>query len=395
MLNTFFNLKENKNLALSLEGGGARGAYQIGAIKALFENGYSFSTIVGTSIGAINGAYIAQGDFDKLYTMWQTLSFKDLLELDNDAMKKMFDINLDKDTVKYFSKKLSESIKNGGLDVTSERRILQRDIDEEKLRNSDIRYGLVAMCVSDIKGEELFIEDIPKGYLIDYIMASSNLPIFKRVIINKKRYLDGGAWDNCPIGMLEQAGAKDVIVIRCHKRLGIKNYKNIVKRGKTKIYIVEPVDALPSILNFDSKNLNEQIVLGYYDGIKLIKSLDGIRFYFEKFDEKEIYDYIDTSKIELMLDIIKKCNVKLKKGKNIVDIFMDKCILSLGKKTKNRFVNLALKEAFLSILEEIAMLNNIERFKIYKLGDFILEVKKCGVTKNRFFDFKEFVELLK
>ena len=92
-------------IALSLEGGGARGAYQIGAVKALFENGYKFDAIVGTSIGAINGAYIAQGDFDKIYSMWQTMSFKDLFDLDNEVMKRTFDINLDINSIKYLSKK--------------------------------------------------------------------------------------------------------------------------------------------------------------------------------------------------------------------------------------------------------------------------------------------------
>ena len=56
---------------LTLEGGGARGAYHIGAVKALLENGYEFGAIVGTSIGAINAAFLAQGDFDEIYKMWK------------------------------------------------------------------------------------------------------------------------------------------------------------------------------------------------------------------------------------------------------------------------------------------------------------------------------------
>lgn len=51
-------------LGLVLEGGGARGAFQIGAFQALNEKGFRFDGIVGTSIGAINGALLAQGDFE-------------------------------------------------------------------------------------------------------------------------------------------------------------------------------------------------------------------------------------------------------------------------------------------------------------------------------------------
>ena len=57
-------------LGLALEGGGAKGAFHIGAVKALLENGYEFDGVVGTSIGAFNGALISQGDFEKAYDLW-------------------------------------------------------------------------------------------------------------------------------------------------------------------------------------------------------------------------------------------------------------------------------------------------------------------------------------
>ena len=54
---------------LVLEGGGAKGSFHVGALKALFERGYVFNGVAGTSIGAINGALLAQGDFDALYEL--------------------------------------------------------------------------------------------------------------------------------------------------------------------------------------------------------------------------------------------------------------------------------------------------------------------------------------
>ncbi len=50
---------------LVLAGGGAKGAYQIGAWKAMREIGVEIEMIAGVSIGAINGALIAQGDYDR------------------------------------------------------------------------------------------------------------------------------------------------------------------------------------------------------------------------------------------------------------------------------------------------------------------------------------------
>ena len=55
-----------ENISLVLSGGGARGAYQIGAWSALRELGLEsqINVITGSSIGAINGALMAQGDYD-------------------------------------------------------------------------------------------------------------------------------------------------------------------------------------------------------------------------------------------------------------------------------------------------------------------------------------------
>jgi predicted acylesterase/phospholipase RssA len=59
---------------LVLAGGGAKGAYQIGAWKALRERGIEFDVISGTSIGALNAALVASGDLDKAQTFWRALS---------------------------------------------------------------------------------------------------------------------------------------------------------------------------------------------------------------------------------------------------------------------------------------------------------------------------------
>ena len=56
---------------LVLEGGGAKGAFHCGAIKALYDNGYAFDGAVGTSIGAINAALVVQdGCYESLMEPW-------------------------------------------------------------------------------------------------------------------------------------------------------------------------------------------------------------------------------------------------------------------------------------------------------------------------------------
>lgn len=59
---------------LVLEGGGAKGSYHIGAYKAIKEMGIEIKGIAGTSVGALNGALITQGDFERAYDLWESIS---------------------------------------------------------------------------------------------------------------------------------------------------------------------------------------------------------------------------------------------------------------------------------------------------------------------------------
>ena len=60
--------------AVVLSGGGARGAYQAGAWKALRELDYQFDIVTGTSVGALNAAMMASGDFERAIMLWQEIS---------------------------------------------------------------------------------------------------------------------------------------------------------------------------------------------------------------------------------------------------------------------------------------------------------------------------------
>src|SRR3981081_3246030 len=66
--------------ALILGGGGARGAYEAGVVAALAER-ETFDIICGTSIGAINGMFVAQDMPDRLIEIWQTISTRGITQL--------------------------------------------------------------------------------------------------------------------------------------------------------------------------------------------------------------------------------------------------------------------------------------------------------------------------
>ena len=75
---------------LALEGGGAKGSYQVGAYKALKEMGYEFDYIVGTSIGAINGAMFVQGDEKLAEKIWLDIEFSMVVSTEEDKLENFF-----------------------------------------------------------------------------------------------------------------------------------------------------------------------------------------------------------------------------------------------------------------------------------------------------------------
>ena len=59
---------------LFLQGGGAKGAFQAGVIYGLYQMGYSFDIISGTSIGAVNSYYIYRDNIDGLKELWNNIN---------------------------------------------------------------------------------------------------------------------------------------------------------------------------------------------------------------------------------------------------------------------------------------------------------------------------------
>ena len=117
-------------LGLALEGGGAKGAFHVGALKALFERGYSFDGVAGTSIGALNGAIVAQGDFPVLEDIWRNASFATLTGLDDEKFNRLLSRDLDRDLIRYMLRLARKTVKNRGLPMDKIREFAATYIDE-------------------------------------------------------------------------------------------------------------------------------------------------------------------------------------------------------------------------------------------------------------------------
>ena len=79
-----------KEYGLVLDGGGARGAYQIGAWKALKEAGVKITAVAGTSVGALNGALVCMDDLAQAEHIWSEMTFSRVMDVDDEWMERLF-----------------------------------------------------------------------------------------------------------------------------------------------------------------------------------------------------------------------------------------------------------------------------------------------------------------
>ncbi|MBN2218770.1 MAG: patatin-like phospholipase family protein, partial [Kosmotogaceae bacterium] len=182
----------SESVGLVLSGGGAKGGYEIGAWKALIDLGVDLGGVYGTSVGSLNAAAVAQGDFDKALDVWRNISEESVMK-PTKAQQKLIEAyggGSDWSFGELYQGALD--VINEGIDVTPLKELLSSLISEEAVRNSSVDFGLVTFDLTDVRPEMLFIEDIPQGSLVDYIMASADFPGFRTVVIDGKAFVDGG-----------------------------------------------------------------------------------------------------------------------------------------------------------------------------------------------------------
>lgn len=360
--------------SLALEGGGAKGAFHMGAVRALIENGYEFEAIAGTSIGALNGAIITQGDAAKGYEMWESLSTSSLFDINDEYINKLANRELDRSTIRYFATKVKTIIDNKGIDTSKIRNIVENLIDEEKLRNSPIDFGLVTVSVTDLKPIELFKDQIPEGQIVDYLMASANFPGFSGQPIEGKHFADGGLYDNLPINLLASKGYKDVIAIRTHG-IGISRK---VKYEDVEIESILPSEDLGATLEFDNDTIKKNLQMGYYDALRLIKGLKGTHYYIEPLGEEYYFDMLSSMPDEFILMMGRTFDIQPMNTKRML---FEHIVPSIAK-ALDQDQHASYESILLSLIEVYAEQLAVERFAVYSLGDFLNTIReKAGTTK--------------
>jgi NTE family protein len=217
-------------VVLVLQGGGALGAYQVGVYEALHESGIEPDWVIGTSIGAINGAIIAGNEpearLDRLHEFWDRVEKRSpldaLLRLWPGALGAMANF----DTVMrgipgFFAPNVASwagvhaplGIEGAAYyDTAPLRETLHSLIDFERLREQ--RTRLTVGAVNARTGAMRYFDSRDTLLAAEHVMASGALPpAFPAVRIDGEPYWDGGIYSNTPIeAVLDDRPRRDSVI---------------------------------------------------------------------------------------------------------------------------------------------------------------------------------------
>ena len=249
--------------ALVLAGGGARGSYQVGVWRALTELGWNPQIITGTSVGSLNGAMFALDLYETARDMWTSIRSQDVMELPEETRN-----------LTELHQFLRDVVRAGGMDVTPLEEVIHRWRSGDARRASPIRFGLVTVEKRGLKPRELPLEEIPKGKVKDYLLASAAcFPALRAKQIDGVQFLDGGYRDNMPTALAQKMGAEELVCVDL-EGVGI----TLPNRTGLPTTMVRSYWELGDILHFDPDTARRNIELGYYDTLRAFGRLRGCAY---------------------------------------------------------------------------------------------------------------------
>lgn len=365
----------SKEYGIVLEGGGAKGAYQIGAWKAFKEAGLKISAVAGTSVGALNAALICMGDLEKAEHLWETICYSKVMDVDDTIMAQAFSGTLEPAEALKHSMKL---FVDGGADITPLKNLIAENIDEDIIRNGIINFYLLTFSISELKELDLDMKEVDEGLMADLLVASAYLPVFKNTKLHGKTYMDGGMFNNVPLESLVKRDYKDIIMVRI---FGIGREKKVKIPEDVTIMSVEPRVDLGNILDFNAKKSKRNIKIGYYDTMRLIYGLKGKIYYIEE-NHEECY-YLNQL-INIKEETIKAlCDYyDVDSGDELyLRSYIEFVIPSVAAELKlSKEWNYS--ELYISVLEATAKLLRIQKYKIYSMDELTKEVLRKAKIVN-------------
>lgn len=364
-----------KEYGIVLEGGGAKGSYQIGVWRALREAGLRIRGIAGASVGALNGAMMCMDDMEKAEYIWENISYSRVMNVEDEVMENLIKGNLKSLSLQEILGQIVDFLKNRGFDATPLRQMIGEIVDEDKLRNSDRELYVTTYSLTDRKLLELDIRDIPEGMIADILLACAYFPAFRVEKVRGKTFVDGAGWNNVPVNMLLEHGYQDIIVVRIYG-LGYDSERSLEIPDGVNLYHIAPRKDLGGILEFDRKRSRKNMKMGYFDAKRFLYGLGGRMYYIDAPNSEAYYFDKMMSEAELFACFLEE----------ILDEELTGLPLSYRMFTEQLFPRTAAalklkegwnyKDFYLAVVEEMARRDRINRFAVYTVDELLSKVRK-------------------
>ena len=341
----------NKTYAIALEGGGAKGAYEIGVWKALEEMGVKYNAVSGTSVGALNGALMAMRDLPRAIEAWSDIRLDKVIDYGADEeenLKKIVSGEIELGDLHDVVRQAFDVIRDRGLDVAPLRAWVHEVVDSAKIKASDVSLFIATVSLTDRKGLELRLNDLEEEEIYDMLLASAYHPSFRLEKLGGKLYTDGGFVDNLPLHVLVENGYKDIIAVRIPGGMGRERRFKIPE--DVNVWYVDTDAKLGGVLNFDASQARRDMKIGYFDAWHDLCGLYGKKYYIERsMTEREAFDQIVARYLRRTPDIPLR----------------ELCEKELPRLARGLNVTGDYYELFLALLEIAAEESGIDPFRFY------------------------------
>ena len=184
--------------ALVLSGGGAKGAFQLGALLRLADMGYTYDVIAGVSVGALNGALVALDRLSDLERIWRTIREEDVHK-------------------KYPWWKVALRLlqgKLGAYDNTPLLRLIEREIGPFPPYKVPFYAGFVDLLTGEYRAEMM-----PDSHRI---WASATMPLVWEpaygLTFRERVFVDGGVRAVSPLADVLKHNPDEIVIINCSSR---------------------------------------------------------------------------------------------------------------------------------------------------------------------------------
>lgn len=351
-------IDNSKTYAIALEGGGAKGGYEIGVWQALDEAGIKYNAVSGTSVGALNGGLMAMRDLPRAIDAWNNMKLGKVIELDEEQeenLSRAFNGDIGLDDVQRLIPEALEIIKNRGLDVAPLRAWVREVVDARAIKESGVELYIATVSITDRKALEVKVNDLPEDQICDMLLASAYHPTFKLEKLGGKFYTDGGFVDTLPLHALVTNGYKDIIAVRIP---GIGHNRRFKMPDDVNVTYIATNADLGGVLNFDAEQSRRDMAIGYLDAKRVLYGLYGKHYYIER-------SMTDREALNMLLD-------SLETGENLRQF----CERDLPRVARHLDAEGDYYELLIAVLEDAAAKQDIDNMRIYKDTELVAKLEE-------------------